>query len=755
MKRAIKFQILVLVALLALVVALPAAVTATSGANPAATAEPQTQVTEPVVPAGVQPEPTTEAPVEVQSPATEPATVATEPVAPATEPATTKDKPAETPKQPASKPDSKSATRSVSDSSSSSKPATKQSVPAQQATPAPQADQPKAAEGPAWGVVEGLVRDGGGNLVDGVTFKLYRLEEGGGQTLLGTTVSGPGAYGPWASSSHIIMAPYPAGWVGWKDLPTTNGDLYHVDYALEMVPPAGYYATSATTQSGRIWSPTDPNEFHPFCWWRQFEYTVDQQPVIDGYKYKDLNENGKMDEGEPGIPKVTIKLDGEGGSAVTDQNGYFKFLVLPGTHTVAVDESTAPGYYPTSPTSIDIDVPKGSTKTVYFGNAPFGSISGHKWLDPDKDGQLDGDETPVKGVTIKLTGKTNVGGETVNMETTTTDDGSYSFTGLKAGTYTISEVVPDDMQAVSPTSVDVTLKPGDTLTDIDFFNASKKGRITGYKFKDMNENGQMDQGEVGIPGIVITLDGDKAQTVTDESGFFSFDVDPGVHVVAVDESSVQGYYPTTVTSLEVEVSAGGQKTVYFGNAPFGSIAGHKWEDPDRNGVHESGEPPVAGVTIDLTGKTNVGGETVNMETTTGTDGSYSFTGLKAGKYTVSEVVPVNMEAVTPDSVDVTLGVGQDVTGVDFLNATTATPTPPTPPTTPTQPTIASTSTPTTSTVSGTTLPFTGMNKAPISISSWLAIGLGLLLLIAGFAWWRRQQVELAREDSAMPGRKWR
>ncbi|HEY5532207.1 MAG TPA: SdrD B-like domain-containing protein [Candidatus Anoxymicrobiaceae bacterium] len=745
MRRAIKFQIFALLALLVLIVTVSTGVIASGSGSGTTTSEGQAQVSQPaeVAPSSqpasqtdetVQP-PAASDPTPEVAPSTQPAVDPTSAETPATDSGTKPtDTPAATPPAPASSKAKKGSVKSAAKST--------QAAPV---TAPAQADKPKDVEGPAYGCVEGLVRDGGGNPVDGITFNLYRLDDGGGKTLLGTMASGSGAYGPlWMVWS---MAPYPAGWVGWKALPTVNGDNYFVDYELEMVPSAGYYATSATSQSGRIWSPSNPNEPHPFCWWRQFEYTVARKAKLDGYKFKDMNENGKMDEGEPGIAGVKIVLDSDADSALTNQDGYFSFDVEPGNHTVAVDESTALGYYPTTPTSIQVEVPCEGQTTVYFGNAPFGSISGHKWLDPDKDGKLDGDETPVKGVTIKLTGKTSLGDETVNLETTTGEDGSYSFSGLKAGSYTVSEVVPADMEAVSPTSLDVSLKPGDNAKDLDFFNANTKAIIKGYKFLDLNENGQMDAGEVGIAKVTITLDTDKASAITNADGFFSFEVEAGTHVVAVDESSITGYYPTTVTSLDVEVAAGGEKTVYFGNASEGSISGHKWEDPNRNGVHDSGELPVAGVTINLTGTTNVGDESVSKSTVTGTDGSYSFTGLKAGSYTVSEVVPVDMEATAPDSIDVTLDVGKDVTDIDFFNATTATPNPPVPPT---QPTTPAATTQATSSTTGTTLPYTGMNQAPFSIFSAVAVGLGLLLLAVGMEKRRRERMQLARSEESIP-----
>ena len=61
---------------------------------------------------------------------------------------------------------------------------------------------------------------------------------------------------------------------------------------------------------------------------------------IGDYVWKDLNQNGIQETGEPGIPGVTVTLTNAFGSPVTtttDANGLYHFLNLPpGTYTVTV-----------------------------------------------------------------------------------------------------------------------------------------------------------------------------------------------------------------------------------------------------------------------------------------------------------------------------------------------------------------------------------------------------------------------------------
>ena len=74
----------------------------------------------------------------------------------------------------------------------------------------------------------------------------------------------------------------------------------------------------------------------------------------------------------------------------------------------------------------------------------------------------------------------------------------------------------------------------------------------------------------------------------------------------------------------------------------GTIGDHAWFDLNRNGIQDSGEPPVSGVTVTLTGTDDLGND-VRVTTTTGEDGQYQFTNLRAagaGGYTVTfEKIP--------------------------------------------------------------------------------------------------------------------
>jgi uncharacterized repeat protein (TIGR01451 family) len=86
----------------------------------------------------------------------------------------------------------------------------------------------------------------------------------------------------------------------------------------------------------------------------------------------------------------------------------------------------------------------------------------------------------------------------------------------------------------------------------------------------------------------------------------------------------------------------------FGNFKLGAKSGYKWNDVTPNGVWDTGEPGISGVTIQLWTDVDGSGTVTTVDTIAATtvtakggpratDGYYAFTGLKAGKYVVAEV----------------------------------------------------------------------------------------------------------------------
>ena len=193
------------------------------------------------------------------------------------------------------------------------------------------------------------------------------------------------------------------------------------------------------------------------------------------------------------------------------------------------------------------------------------------------------------------------------------------------------------------------------------------GMITAHKFNDLNRNGAQDAGEDDLSGWTMTLyegagctGSQLGSADTDINGNVTFsDLPPGDYSVA--ETLKDGWTNTTDICQNVTLSPGGSETLEFGNRGALSISGVKFNDLNGNGVNDT-EPGLGDWTINLTGQ-------MTKSTTTASDGSYSFTSLEPGTYTVSEVLKdgwTQTYPAAPGTHSVTL-TNTGVTGKGFGN----------------------------------------------------------------------------------------
>jgi uncharacterized repeat protein (TIGR01451 family) len=299
------------------------------------------------------------------------------------------------------------------------------------------------------------------------------------------------------------------------------------------------------------------------------------------------------------------------------------------------------------------------------------TISGKVWVDLNNDGIIDGSEAPIAGVAVTLTGVDGAGNPITPITTYTAADGTYSFTGLAAGTYTVTEAQPavylDGKDAAGSGSEQSGVAAADKVTGIKVaagesntnnnFGELPHSTIAGHVYVDKNNNGGgQGAGEPGIGGVEVKLTGTdynnnpiSRTTTTDSSGSYRFaDLAPGTYVVTETQlpagyldgkDSAGSINGTTVGTAGAEVVSGiilpaGVDSI---NNDFGEI-----ELATISGVVKDVTPgsatPLGGVTVKLTG-TNDLGQLITQETTTEADGSYSFAGLRPGLYALEEVQP--------------------------------------------------------------------------------------------------------------------
>ncbi len=308
------------------------------------------------------------------------------------------------------------------------------------------------------------------------------------------------------------------------------------------------------------------------------------------------------------------------------------------------------------------------------------------FLDTNGNGVQDSGENGIAGVTLELLGALG----TVIGTTTTDAQGHYSF-AVDPGTFTV-HVADSNFTAGGPLAGMISTTGNqlsntvinDNVLTYDFGYRSL-GSIGNRVWLDDNANGAQDSGEAGINGVTVQLlDGAGnvlASATTAGDGNYSFDnLAAGTYSVRVDTSTLPaGLTPTydldgtaTANLATLTLGSGEHRTdVDFGYHSGASLGDRVWFDLNGNGVQDTNESGLNGVTVQLL---DGGGTTIASKVTAG-DGNYSFTGLAAGTYTVhivASTLPAGSSptfdadgTATPDTATVSLTTGENRTDVDF------------------------------------------------------------------------------------------
>ncbi len=328
--------------------------------------------------------------------------------------------------------------------------------------------------------------------------------------------------------------------------------------------------------------------------------------------------------------------------------------------------------------------------TVDAGAYKPASIGDFVWEDGDLDGQQGGTEPGIAGATVSLSdcsgaAVTDIFGNPVGPVVTGAD-GAYSFTNLKPGNYQVTFVLPGGYvftQAFAGgTSTDSNANPADGESDCRTLvsgqnddtvdaGAYKPASIGDFVWEDGDLDGQQGGTEPGIAGATVSLSDCSGAAVTDifgnpvgpvvtgADGAYSFtNLKPGNYQVTfvlpggyVFTQAFAGGTSTDSNANPADgesdcrtlVSGQNDDTVDAGAYKPASIGDFVWEDTDKNGQQDGGEPGISGATVSLSDCSGVAVTDINgnpvTPVVTGANGAYSFTNLKPGQYQVTFVLP--------------------------------------------------------------------------------------------------------------------
>ena len=404
--------------------------------------------------------------------------------------------------------------------------------------------------------------------------------------------------------------------------------------------------------------------------------------VIRGTVFADRNDNGIRDEGEAGLPGVTVRLMSDEGeeafrAEIGEDGGYLFDAVMPGRYHLeyTLPENAVFARTETGGNTISGETGVGISESFDFksgselqgpscGALTLGRIDGLAYHDHDGDGLRGEGEEELAGMTLTLTPSR---AELDAITVTTEADGSFALEALRPDTWTLTVTCPEENVLSRTDHIGLPLTAGRDTQDINVslamgaqWNDQQLGAVipaslSGQVWMDENNNGFFDDGESTPSGLEITVTDDLTGKVFDtlrtdgEGRYETSGMIPGNFTVSfpLDERTIAPKEGDSVFAEEggrLVVSGIALKEdeakegLLLGIVRYTSIGGGVWID--RGDAVE----PLAGAEVRLLDEEGA----VLQSQTTGSGGEYLFSNLMPGTYTLDASMPEGCVIIEPD-----------------------------------------------------------------------------------------------------------
>ncbi|MEM9886022.1 MAG: SdrD B-like domain-containing protein [Bacteroidota bacterium] len=418
--------------------------------------------------------------------------------------------------------------------------------------------------------------------------------------------------------------------IGETDVVLTSGTPINLDQDFGFTAPMN----ADGSIGNRVWEDQDADGIYEPNGVDGIMGTADDETPLVGVTidlYRDLNEDGVVNPGEPKIGTTTTDMDGlylfdnlpiDDGDGMNDGASYVVDVTDEDGILFGFSRSESPTQDPD--TNSGDDDPMDNAKADPFGvtigngiddnrNVDFGyfkdpaAIGNYVFNDVNGNGIQDLGDTPIEGVEVTLTIQYPAGGNPTVLTAITDMNGFYEFPNL---------LLDEDYR------IGAGVAEGNPTTPA----------------ADMPQH-TLSIETIGQEGVGEPLEG-LAPTAADAQGTGQQPKD-AENVNGVNAVPIQGSENTTAATTPTDASGAANEAAEaqydFGfSAGLVGIGGTVWSDQgagggtQNNGMQEGGEPGIGGVLVELLDNN---GDVVTS-TTTNPDGTYLFEGLTPGDYQI-------------------------------------------------------------------------------------------------------------------------